>query len=175
MSSPSETKQYFGKYRGTVINNVDPQGIGRVQVQVPDVLGIAISSWALPCFPFTGTQVGFFCIPMIGAGVWVEFEQGNQDYPIWCGGFYGSRAEIPSMANLLPPGLPGVVIQSGVNHGMSISNMPAPPGGIAFSTTAGTTMHLTDTIVNIQDGKGADITMAGTAVTINRDGLVVTF
>ena len=33
----NEAKKYYGKYRGTVVNNIDPLQIGRIQVQVPDV------------------------------------------------------------------------------------------------------------------------------------------
>ncbi len=173
--SGGSNNQYFGKFRGTVVNNVDPQGIGRIQAQIPDVLGIALSSWALPCFPFTGPQMGFYCVPPIGAGVWIEFEQGNPDYPIWTGGFYGSMAEVPSMALTLPPGVPGAVIQSGPNHGIHISSLPGPPGGIVLQTTSGARVDINDTMINVINGKGAQINMTGTAVTINRDGLVVSF
>ena len=82
--SKSEQK-FFGKYRGTVINNVDPLNMGRIMVQVPDVSGLTPSTFAMPCFPFTGKQSGFWALPQIGSGVWVEFEQGDPNYPIWSG------------------------------------------------------------------------------------------
>ena len=94
----SPVRQYVGKFRGTVINNVDPLQIGRLQVQVPDIGGLIPSSWAMPCFPLTGKQMGAYMIPQIGAGVWVEFEQGNPDYPIWSGCWFGSAAEVPALA-----------------------------------------------------------------------------
>ena len=97
-----DTRRYYGKYRGVVLNNIDPMQKGRVQVQVPDVLGLSISSWALPCFPFTGRQMGMWALPQVGAGVWVEFEQGNPDYPIWTGGWFGDASEVPAMALLAP-------------------------------------------------------------------------
>ena len=71
----TESTDYYGKYRGVVINNIDPMQMGRIQVQVPDVLGPALSSWAMPCVPFAGIQSGVFVQPQIGAGVWVGFEQ----------------------------------------------------------------------------------------------------
>ena len=92
--SENGSRQYFGKYRGMVVSNVDPMQIGRLLVQVPDVLGPIPSSWAMPCLPFTGKQMGMWCLPQIGAGVWVEFEQGNPDYPIWSGCWYGIAAEV---------------------------------------------------------------------------------
>jgi len=83
-------KQFFGKYRGKVENNVDPMQQGRVQVSVPAVLGDGRLSWAMPCVPYAGSGVGFFSVPPVGANVWVEFEGGDTDYPIWTGGFWGT-------------------------------------------------------------------------------------
>lgn len=79
---------FYGKYRGEVANNFDPQGLGRVQVGVPDVLGDGTMAWAMPCLPGAGPSVGFFTVPPVGAAVWVEFERGDPDYPIWVGGFW---------------------------------------------------------------------------------------
>jgi Type VI secretion system/phage-baseplate injector OB domain len=86
--------EFFGKYRGKVENNVDPFFLGRLQVSVPAVLGEGRLSWAMPSVPFAGPQVGFFCIPPNGANVWVEFEAGDPDYPIWTGCFWGT-GEVP--------------------------------------------------------------------------------
>ena len=69
--------------------------IGRLQVMVPDVAGLLPTSWAMPCFAFAGKQMGAYSLPQMGGGVWVEFEQGNADYPIWSGCWYGSVAEVP--------------------------------------------------------------------------------
>jgi len=82
-------KQFFGKYRGKVENNVDPQQMGRIQVSVPAVLGEGTLSWAMPCAPYAGPGVGFFAVPPTDANVWVEFEGGDPDYPIWSGCFWG--------------------------------------------------------------------------------------
>ena len=86
---------FYGKYRGTVENNLDPQEMGRVQVSVPAVLGKGKCSWAMPCAPFAGPGVGLFVVPPNKANVWVEFEAGDPDYPIWSGGFWG-RGEAPA-------------------------------------------------------------------------------
>ena len=42
---------YFGKYRATVINNIDPEMRGRLQVMVPDVLGLVPSTCLLYTSP----------------------------------------------------------------------------------------------------------------------------
>lgn len=87
-------RQFFGKYRGKVENNVDPMQLGRIQASVPAVLGEGTLSWAMPCVPYAGNGVGFFAIPPMGANVWVEFEGGDPDYPIWSGCFWG-QGEVP--------------------------------------------------------------------------------
>jgi hypothetical protein len=88
--------QFYGKYRGKVENNLDPMQLGRVQVSVPAVLGDGRMSWAMPCVPYAGSGVGFFAIPPVGANVWVEFEGGDLDYPIWTGCFWGI-GEVPAV------------------------------------------------------------------------------
>jgi len=88
-------KRYYGKYRGKVENNVDPMQLGRIQVSAPAVLGDGTMSWAMPCTPYAGSGVGFFAIPPVGANVWVEFEGGDPDYPIWAGCFWGT-GEVPA-------------------------------------------------------------------------------
>lgn len=87
-------EQFFGKYRGKVANNVDPMQLGRIQVTVPAILGDGRLSWATPCTPYAGKQVGFFAIPPVNANIWVEFEGGDLDYPIWSGCFWAT-GEVP--------------------------------------------------------------------------------
>ena len=87
-----------------MINNVDPMQIGRIQAMVPDVAGFVPSSWAMPCVPVAGINMGVFTVPPIGSGVWIEFERGDPDYPIWVGGYWGSAAETPALAKAVPPG-----------------------------------------------------------------------
>ena len=65
----SDDGRYYGKYRATVFSNVDPEGRGRIQAIVPDVLGITPSTFALPCLPVAGKQSGAFFVPEIGAGI----------------------------------------------------------------------------------------------------------
>ncbi|WP_217994943.1 phage baseplate assembly protein V [Methylogaea oryzae] len=80
--------KFWGKYRGTVVQNIDPELRGRIMCMVPDVLGPVPSSWCEACAPLagpTGAPMGVYMVPPIGAGVWVEFEQGNPGKPIWTG------------------------------------------------------------------------------------------
>jgi uncharacterized protein involved in type VI secretion and phage assembly len=84
---------YFGKYRGQVSDNADPSNLGRLKVKVPAVLG-AVEAWAMPCVPYAGKGVGFYCLPEPGTGVWVEFEAGDPSYPVWTGCFWAD-GELP--------------------------------------------------------------------------------
>jgi uncharacterized protein involved in type VI secretion and phage assembly len=84
---------YFGKYRGTVAENQDQTSRGRLKVKVPAILG-TLEVWAMPCVPYAGKSVGFYSLPAVGAGVWIEFEAGDPSYPIWTGCFWAD-AELP--------------------------------------------------------------------------------
>jgi len=169
----SEPKKFYGKYRGTVVNNVDPEQLGRIQVLVPDVSNVMLSSWAMPCVPVGGIQTGMFAVPPIGAGAWVEFEQGDPDYPIWTGCFWGTAAEVPALARTVPPAVSGITLQTTLQNGIVVSDVPGPSGGIMLKSTTGATIIVNDTGIYIQNGKGASIVMTGPTVTINQGALVV--
>lgn len=81
--------KYFGKYRGFVVDNQDPDKLGRLKVQIPSVLGETVTGWALPCLPYGGlSDQGLFMVPEVDAQVWVEFEAGDLNLPIWTGCFW---------------------------------------------------------------------------------------
>lgn len=165
--------QFFGKYRGMVLNNVDPMQQGRLMVQVPDVAGLLPTSWAMPCVPVAGLQNGLFALPMIGSGVWIEFERGDPGYPIWTGCFWGSAAEVPALARLTPPGIQAITLQTTLQNGITISDLPGPTGGIMLKSASGATLVVNDTGIYIQTGKGAMITLVGPVVTVNNGALTV--
>ena len=169
----SNGEKHYGKYRGTVINNIDPLQIGRLLVQVPDIGGLIPSSWAMPCFPIAGKQMGAYMIPQIGAGVWVEFEQGDQDYPIWSGCWYGSAAEVPALALAGNPVSPSIVLQTALQNTLVISDLPGPTGGIMIKSATNATLIVNDTGIYIQNGKGASLVMVGPSITFNNGALTI--
>jgi uncharacterized protein involved in type VI secretion and phage assembly len=140
---------YFGKYRGTVIDNNDLTGRGRIQVNVPAVLGTE-NIWALPCVPYAGPDVGFVYLPPTGAGVWVEFEAGDPSYPVWTGCFWAD-GEMPSevmtadtrmlkteQAQLKVDDLTGeVLITNDQNASITISQDVVSSAGVATHTVGG--------------------------------------
>jgi uncharacterized protein involved in type VI secretion and phage assembly len=168
-----DAKRFYGKYRGTVLNNIDPLETGRLLVQVPDVSGELPSTWALPCLPFAGPGSGFYAVPPIGSLVWVEFEQGDPDYPVWTGCFWGSSAEVPALALAGVPGVQQVVIQTLTGNMLMVSDTPGPSGGILLAV-GDAVISVSDAGIVIDNGQGATIALTGPAVTVNEGALEVT-
>jgi Type VI secretion system/phage-baseplate injector OB domain len=173
MSDLPQQTRYYGKYRGTVVNNVDPMQVGRIQAIVPDVSNLVPTSWAMPCLPSAGINTGVFTVPQIGAGVWIEFEHGDPDRPIWVGGYWGSAAEVPVLAHLVPPAVNGLTIQTTLKNGIVVSDVPGPTGGILIQTTTGAMISVSDVGIVISNGKGAVISMLGPTVDINVGALTI--
>jgi uncharacterized protein involved in type VI secretion and phage assembly len=161
---------YHGIYPGKVENNLDPLAMARILVSVADVGGSSVLSWALPCLPVTGTGMGMFTAPPIGAGVWVAFVRGDADYPVWMGGYYGS-GEAPSLSRNVPPGLSGITLQTSGGHGLVIND--APGGGILIQTIGGAKISVTDSGITISTGQGATLSLQGNTVDVNSGALTV--
>ncbi len=86
--------RFYGKYRGVVTSVDDPESMGRIRANVPEILGDEVSPWALPCAPYAGDGLGAYAVPPVGAGVWIEFEAGDPSRPIWTGCWWG-RNQVP--------------------------------------------------------------------------------
>jgi hypothetical protein len=168
---PPGTDRFYGKYRGAVLENFDPKGLGRLLVSVPDVLGVIPSSWAMPCVPMSGLQSGTFVLPAPGAGVWVEFEQGNPEFPIWVGGFWGSAAEMPLTTKLITPKMPVFLIETIGKSKVVVSDSPVPPmkgpGVLVQSASAAISVDSVGVTIT-----AATINLVG-VVNINNGALVV--
>jgi hypothetical protein len=162
---------FYGKYRGTVINNLDPLTKGRIQATVSDVTGFVPSTWAMPCVPVAGLNMGMFTVPPVGAGVWIEFERGDPDYPIWVGGFWGCAAETPVLAHAVPPGLAGITLQTSLGNGLVVSD--GPSGGILISTATGAMISVSAAGILISNGV-ASIALVGATTDINKTALTIT-
>lgn len=176
MTAPSTTGHY-GKYRGVVLNNVDPMMRGRLLIEVPDVLGLTPSSWAEACVPLagpTGPPMGTWFVPPVGAGVWVEFEAGDPSRPIWTGCHWGSAADVPTLAHAGLPSSPSIVLQTAGQNTIAVADLPGPTGGIMLKSATGATLIVNDTGIYIQNGKGASIVLKGPTVSVNVNALTVT-
>ncbi len=91
------TDRFYGKYRGIVTDNQDPQNLGRIKANIPEVLEDVESGWALPCVPYAGNGIGIYTVPPSGSGVWIEFEAGDVSLPIWSGCWWADN-ELPDQA-----------------------------------------------------------------------------
>ena len=157
-----------------VLDNVDVENRGRLQLKVPDVLGDMPSSWALPCFPFTGIQNGFFVLPEISSPVWVEFEHGNPDLPVWTGCWFESMSDIPDLAKQTPPGVQCLAIQTLTKNTFLLSDQPGPTGGILLRLGTNAMISISNTGIVISNGQGASILLQGNSVIINNGALTIT-
>lgn len=163
-------KDFYGKYRGTVTDNNDPLMIGRVKAKVPDVFGEHESGWAMPCAPFGGDQIGFFAVPAVGAGVWIEFEQGDSEYPIWAGCWWGSKKEMSPP--LMPTPGEKVLLKTEGGQSILVDDTPGT-GGITLETADGQKIMITGAGIEINNGQGGCIKLSGPKVTINDGALEV--
>ncbi|GAB4574777.1 MAG: phage baseplate assembly protein V [Anaerolineae bacterium] len=161
----AQNRQYFGKYRGTVINNIDPLLRGRLQVSVPAVLGDNVLNWAMPSVPYAGNQVGMYFIPPVGANIWVEFEGGDPNSPIWTGCFWGD-GEVPA-----PVATPFFKVLK--TETVTITIDEAQTNAITIETSLGVKIMLNATGITIDTGQGSSIQMMGPQVNINNGALEV--
>ena len=90
-------EQLPGLYRARVEYNRDPRGLGRVKVRIPqlhkggngeeDSVGERSLPWAFPGnFSMAGCDFGEFMVPPVGALVWIAFEAGDTEKPVYFGG-----------------------------------------------------------------------------------------
>jgi uncharacterized protein involved in type VI secretion and phage assembly len=170
MSDRSE--RYFGKYRATVVQNIDPESRGRVQVQLADRYGLFPSAWALPSFPAAAVQSGVIAIPPLNSSVWVEFEAGNPDYPIWTGAFFQNSGDMPALALLGTPVNPPFVMQTAGQVTLMLSDNPLQ--NVLIKTTTGASILIGEAGITISNGKGASIELVGPSVIVNGGALTVT-
>lgn len=161
---------FFGKYRGKVTGNTDPRQLARLQVTCPAVLGEGRSSWALPSAPYAGDGVGFFALPPVGANVWVEFEAGDPDYPIWSGCFWDT-GQVP----VTPAGADMKVLRTA---GMTLSVNDTPgAGGVTLEVSSPVVstplkISLTSSGIELTNGS-ASVKLTALSVSVNDGALEV--
>jgi len=157
---------FYGKFRGVVTDNRDPLFLGRVRVKVQDVLGEHESGWAMPSLPYAGKNVGLFLIPPTDALVWVEFEHGDPDYPIWSGCFW-AQGEVPAS-----PGVADMKVLK-TEVGTITINDVAGAGGITIETKDGMKITMNAQGIEITNGQSATVKLSGPQVSVNNGALEV--
>ncbi|HEX2614561.1 MAG TPA: phage baseplate assembly protein V [Nitrososphaera sp.] len=157
--------RFFGKYRGKVTDNMDPLMQGRIRAKVPAVFGEEETGWALPCSPYAGSGVGFFFVPPVDSNVWIEFEGGDGDYPIWTGGFWGV-GETPAI-----PGLASTKIIKTDTATIKLDDLPGA-GGITIETTTGLKIVMNITGIELSNG-AASVKLTPASVSVNNGALEI--
>ncbi|MFF4897842.1 phage baseplate assembly protein V [Streptomyces sp. NPDC001068] len=154
-------RRFYGKYRGIVRDNEDPSRLGRLKVSVPSVLGPdVVTGWAAPCAPYGGAAgQGFLFVPEVLAGVWVEFEEGDPEFPIWAGSYWTAPDAVS--------GLPRPQNTDGTEQ----SDVQDPPTRKIIKTLKGHTLQFEDkdgaeSVVVREGGKGHLITLTADGVRI---------
>lgn len=177
--------KYYGKYRGFVVDNRDPERRGRLRLQVPSLLGEAVTGWALPCLPFGGlVDQGLFAVPERDAQVWVEFEEGELSHPIWCGVFWqGAVGALAKVDDERRPTTRGLRTPSGhqlafddtlgqesieLTHRQGARLAIDPKGTITLASGDGTqvTVDGEAKTITIEDGNRNTLTLSATGTTV---------
>lgn len=162
----SDPRQFFGKFRATVQNNEDPDGLGRLRLRVPGVLDAQDSNWALPCLPFAGPGMGSLVLPPVGANVWVEFEHGDIDYPIWTGGWWSRPEDLPAGEVNADPTLQNILLRTAGGQLVALNDSPSEDGGIQLRSRGGAQLTVSDAAITLTVG-GQTLTVTATQVEIN--------
>lgn len=162
--------QLLGKYLGVVADNRDPSGIGRITVRVTS-LGDHTTTWAAPCFPVAGDQVGILAVPPVGSPVYVEFIERNIDLPVWVGCPIGDPDRLSTRGSDIADGPMRILLESG-GVGISIEGDSRAGGKIVLFCGDGPTVTISASGIDL-DGGGKPITITGSSVDLNDGGLTV--
>ncbi len=150
------SSRFFGKYRGLVVDVDDPDKLGRVKAQVPEVLGDVDSPWAIPSVPYAGKDHGLVLLPEVDDGVWIEFEAGDPSRPIWTGCWWGN-GEMPD------PGAPLTrVLATSAGHKLVLDE---DANEIQLLHPGGAELKMTDSDITLTIGQ-AEAKMTSSEVSI---------
>lgn len=161
-------RRFYGKYRGTVVDNEDPANLGRLRLTVPSVLGPdVVTGWATPCLPYGGAAgQGLLFVPERGARVWAEFEEGDLEFPIWVGTFWCSPAsgtEIPGDPQRRPT---RKIIKTLKGHTLELEDADDAERIVLHDGAHGHEVMLDGAGVTVTDATGNTIQLSGSGITL---------
>ncbi|MBE2268499.1 MAG: baseplate assembly protein [Anaerolinea sp.] len=163
---PEEQQRFYGKYRGQVSDNQDPNNMGRIRARVPAVFGELDSGWALPCVPYAGDGIGFYMIPPVGANVWIEFEAGSLSSPVWTGCFWAS-GQLPNDPN------PDIKIIKTDTHTITLDDTSGEEK-IEVLHKDGSAILLDNDGIHVTQSGGANIIIDASSITVDNNGPKIT-
>lgn len=158
-----QQNRYYGKYRGFVSDNADPEKLGRCKLVVPSVLGDTVTAWALPCTPYGGAaNIGFLAVPPVGAQVVAEFMEGDVSSPLWTGAFWRKADELPEefAVNSEPS---AKVMRTESGHVLVFEDKSGDEKITLKSSAAAIVEMISDGSVSITDSGGATVTLDANA------------
>jgi uncharacterized protein involved in type VI secretion and phage assembly len=165
---------YWGKYRGVVTDNNDPYRRGRIRARVDGVMEAQETGWAAPCFPITGQSMGWFAVPPVGAHVWIEFELGSPESPLWSGCVWENASDMPGALQSDP--VKKIVLRGVAGHEIVIDDTPGT-GGIRIETAGGQKLVLDSNGILLEVSSGTSkqrIKIGPSGISVNDGALEVT-
>ena len=173
-------RRFYGKYRGIVVDNNDPATLGRLKLCVPSVLGdTVVTGWATACVPYGGAaDQGFLFVPDVGAGVWVEFEEGDLEFPIWTGTFWSksdacNELPRPNGADGTPAAAPEEpqpptckIIKTAKGHTIQFEDAKGKESILLYDAVNGNRITMDANGIVVTDGEGNTITLGKAGITI---------
>jgi uncharacterized protein involved in type VI secretion and phage assembly len=89
--------RYFGVYPAIVVDVVDPDSLGRIEVQFPWLgeEGSDVRAWATLCTPYADDDEGIQILPSVKTQVIVAFEAGELHRPYIVGTCWNGQEALP--------------------------------------------------------------------------------
>lgn len=178
--------KYYGKYRGVVLDNNDPEGLGRLKIEVENIDIAELPNWAMPCTPYAGPKEGFYFMPPIEANVWVEFVMGDVNYPIWSGCYWNAKEDVPILESASEP-KPEIKVLQTKYHTLTIDDTAENKGSLILTCKADavkTEMKLTvdqngvklensPAVITIKPAEGITIEFPNGKITMQKEELKI--
>jgi catechol 2,3-dioxygenase-like lactoylglutathione lyase family enzyme len=164
--------RYYGKYRGFVTDNDDPEKRGRIRLLVPSVLGETPTGWALPSLPFGGlADQGLFVVPEVDAQVWLlktpsghglqfDDESGKEKF----------RLAHPAGTEMTVDEKGTVIVADAKGNTLTLD---ADAGQVIVEDANGNSITLSSSGVAIEDANGNKVEMAASGITVKGQQVVV--
>ena len=142
---------YYGTYRATVMDNNDPDKLGRVQIRVGAIHGDRpCERWAWPISPWAGNGYGLWFVPDIGSTVYVVFDHGQADHPLWSGSWWGDGEPTADMTTKK------VVIAT--KEGMKLV-LDRTNKSVTVEQSSGTSLFMDDSVVTLATKEGMKVAL----------------
>jgi uncharacterized protein involved in type VI secretion and phage assembly len=175
IDAAQERKRLYGAYAALVVDIKDPDGIGRVRIQLPwspDPGDGNYQVWARIAQPMAGNNRGTWLIPDTNDEVLVMFEGGDPRLPYVIGMLWNGTDKPPESMDGAGRNF-RKVIRSRNGNKLTLDDTDGQET-ITLETPAGQKITLTDgpASVEIQDSNGNDVKLDASGITVRASGKV---